>query len=317
MARATLEAWIPEDRTGPAITRINQTSAVEALGKSIPMSTNTKEIPRSGDVDVDIIPKGSAYGEDTNTPDTIILTAKKFGKAIRLAEEDLDDTAGFVNVLDDKKTAWGRNYAIMFDNACLGTNAAIGTDVPFTSVYRAVTTADATTGYTANTNLVKTAGALTYAKMSQVLGLYEGSLSYDEGNTFVIAHPSFKGLMRDLVDGQSRPLFVEGQGNVNSTFFGLPVRWSLGAKVSTVATPNPAAYAGGAVVGGTAGNPLLIVGNPEHLLVGKRSGPESVVIDGRSGLSALTDETILKMRARRAFGTPYPDAFAVLERTGA
>ena len=48
-------------------------------------------------------------------------------------------------------------------------------------------------------------------------------------------------------------------------------------------------------------------------MVGKRSGVESVVIDGRDGLSALTDETILKVRARRAFALGNVKAWAVLE----
>jgi hypothetical protein len=44
-----------------------------------------------------------------------------------------------------------------------------------------------------------------------------------------------------------------------------------------------------------------------------RSGPESVVIDGRDGASALTDETLLKLRARRGFQLVFPQAAAVLE----
>ena len=63
--------------------------------------------------------------------------------------------------------------------------------------------------------------------------------------------------------------------------------------------------------------PLLLFGNTDFARVGKRSGPESVVIDGRAGLSALTDETILKVRARRAFAVANIKAWAGIEITNA
>jgi hypothetical protein len=38
-----------------------------------------------------------------------------------------------------------------------------------------------------------------------------------------------------------------------------------------------------------------------------------VYIDGRNGLSALTDESILKMRARRGFALGVEQSVAILE----
>lgn len=301
MARATFEGWLPEEKDSSVITRINSVSAVESLARRLPMNSTTKSFPRDGGMDVNEVPKGSAYGEDTSANDEVTLTAKKFGKAIRIAEEDIDDSVA--NILDTKKTAWGNSYARFIDNACLAVTAAPGAGVPFTSVYRAVRSADAATGYVADTNYLATAGDLTYADLSAVLGMAEASDSFDEGGTVVIAHPSFKSLFRGLVDNDGRPLFVEGQGNVQSTLFGYAVRWSTGARTSATATSRPT------------GNPLLIVGQRDALMLGVRSGPESVVIDGKDGASALTDETILKVRARRGFGIAYADAFAVLEKT--
>jgi hypothetical protein len=52
--------------------------------------------------------------------------------------------------------------------------------------------------------------------------------------------------------------------------------------------------------------------NPELMLLGERSGPESVFIDGRDGLSALTDESILKMRARRGWAYGHPNGASIL-----
>lgn len=312
MARQTFESWLPMEKDSTAMTRILQTSAVEALGRKLPMNSTTKSFPRSGAMAVDEVAKGAAYGEDSGVNDDIVLTAKKFGKAIRIAEEDIDDS--IVNVLETKKNEWGSAYGKFFDNATLGTSAAVGAGVPFVSVYRALTTADASTGYTANANHTSSgaAGAVTHALLSTTLTKAENSLSFDESGVIVIAHPSFKGVLREMVDGQGRPLYIEGQNNVSATIFGYPIRWSHGAKVTATATSTPPVAALG--VKGTAGNPLLVVGQRDALMVGVRSGPESVVIDGRDGASALTDETILKVRARRAFGLAYPDAFSVLER---
>jgi HK97 family phage major capsid protein len=312
MARATFEAWLPEEKDSSVMTRIAATSAVEALARRLPMNSTTKSFPRSGGMDVAEVAKGAAYGEDTSTNDEVVLTAKKFGKAIRIAEEDIDDSVA--NIIDSKKTDWASSYARFIDNATLGTSAAVGAGVPFTSVYRAVTTADAATGYVANANHVSSgaAGAVSYANLSSALAKVEGGDSFDESDVVVIAHPSFKETLRGVLDSQNRPIFVEGLAGTPSTLFGYPVRWSVGAKVTATATSKPPVAALG--VKGTAGNPLLIVGSRSALMLGVRSGPESVVIDGRDGASALTDETILKVRARRGFAVAYPDAFAVLER---
>ena len=60
------------------------------------------------------------------------------------------------------------------------------------------------------------------------------------------------------------------------------------------------------------GLPLLFVVNADYLRLGVRSGPESVFIDGRAGLGALTDESILKLRSRRGFAVGHESAAAVL-----
>jgi HK97 family phage major capsid protein len=311
VARATFESWLQEEKDSSVMTRVGAVSAVEALARRLPMNSTTKSFPRSGGMDVAEVPKGSAYGEDVAANDELILTAKKFGKAIRIAEEDIDDS--IANIIEAKKVDWASSYARFIDNATLGTSAAIGAGVPFTSVYRAVTTADASTGYTANANHVSSsaAGAVTYAQLSNVLGLVEASNSFDESGLVVIAHPSFKGVFRGILDSSNRPVFVEGLAGTPSTLFSYPVRWTNGARVTATATSTPTAGVG---VKGTAGNALLIVGQRDSLMLGIRSGPESVVIDGRDGASALTDESILKVRARRAFGVAYPDSLAVLER---
>jgi HK97 family phage major capsid protein len=302
VARNTLEAWIPEEyESSRVIQAINQISAVEALASRIPMGSDTKHVPRTAGMGVDVVAKGGTYGEDTSLNDEVLLTARKMGKAVRIAEEDIDDSVA--NIIDSKMVGWGRSYAKFIDNATLAVTAAEnGTTVPFTSLYALLHTTDNNLGYTADTNITTaaTAGAPTYAEFSSAIALVEGGDYFDPGAMVAIAHPGFRKSLRGVLDSQNRPIFLEGLAGTPDTIFGVNVRWSLGAKTSPVATSSPG------------GRPIMAFVNPELLLLGVRSGPESVFIDGRDGLSALTDESILKMRARRGFAYGHPNGAAIL-----
>ena len=132
MARNTLEAWIPEEwETSRVVQSITQISAVEALSARIPMGSDTKHVPRTAGMDVAVVAKGGTYGEDTSLNDEVLLSAVKFGKAARIAEEDIDDSVA--NVIEAKMIGWGKSYAKLIDNASLAVSAASnGTTVPFT-----------------------------------------------------------------------------------------------------------------------------------------------------------------------------------------
>lgn len=312
MARNTMEAWLRDEQGSDVIRRIEYNSVAESIFRSVPMSGATKTEPRMADMSVAVVAKGSAYGEDTAANDEVLLTAVKFGTALRIAEEDIDDQ--IANIIEAKKLSWASNFGVLLDHATIGTSAAAnGGTVPFTSIYRAVTTVDAAVGYTANANYLSAVAAVTYDNLSDLASKIEGSGYGAPGNVY-IAHPVFKGVLRKIKDGQGRPIFEPSprEGSPD-TLFGYPIHWSGGAVVSATASATQAATLVGAGVKGTAGNPLIAFGNPEYALLGKRSGVESVVIDGRDGLSALTDETILKVRARRAFVLGNVKAFAVLE----
>ena len=312
MARDTMEAWLRDEQGSDVIKRIEYNSVAESLFRSVPMNGATKSEPRMADMSVAVVAKGAAYGEDTAANDEVLLTAIKFGTALRIAEEDIDDE--IANIIEAKKLSWASSFGVLLDNATIGTSAAAnGSTVPFTSIYRAVTTADAAVGYTANANYLSAVAAGTYDSLSDLASKVEGSGYGAPGNVYV-AHPVFKGALRKIKDSQNRPIFEPSprEGSPD-TLFGYPIHWSQGAVVSTAASATQAATLVGAGVKGTAGNPLIAFGNPEFALLGKRSGVESVVIDGRDGLSALTDETILKVRARRAFVLGNVKAWAVLE----
>jgi len=300
MARTNMDAWIPEERGSTVLQTISQVSAVELLARRESMNSETKFVPRSGGVDVSVTPKGAAYAENDNVDSEVLLTARKFTGLIRIAEEDIDDIPE--NVVAIKQNDWAKAYAVRLDNAALAvTGAENGTTVPFTSVYRALSTADAGLGYTANANIVKSAGVVTYDQLSAVLGLVETSDYF--GELVVIAHPTFKGAFRSIKDSTGAPVFVQGLAGTPDTLFGYSVAWSRGAKTSATNSEAPN------------GNPILVVAEKEHLILGDRGPVESAVIDGFTGASALTDEALIKMRSRKGFVLGHPNAAAILEIT--
>ncbi|MET8826094.1 phage major capsid protein [Streptomyces sp. NPDC004610] len=292
---------MPEEwETSRVIQSILQVSAVEDLSSPITMTSDTKHVPRTAGMGVDVVDKGGAYGEDTSLNDEVLLTAKKLGKAVRIAEEDIDDSVA--DIINAKMMGWGKSYAKFLDNACLAVTAAPGTGVPFTSLYSLLHTTDNTLGYTADTNITvaATAGAPTYDEFSGAMGLVEVGDYFDPASTYAIASPAFRKSLRGVKDLQGEPIFVKGTAGTPDTIFNVPIRWSLGARTSPTASAAPG------------GRPIMAFVNPELMLLGRRSGPESVFIDGRDGLSALTDESILKMRARRGWAYGHPAGGSIL-----
>lgn len=304
MARTNLDVWIPEQTGSDVLLAVQNTSAAEALCRREPMNTDTKTIPRDGGVDVAVTPKGTAYTENTRTDDEITLKTRKFTGLLRIADEDLEDIPA--NIVAQKQLAWASTYARRLDFSVFSNTAAEdGLAVPFTSMYRALSNADAAVGYTANANLVKTAagGAVTYDMLSAVFSRVENDDYFDQ--LAVAAHTSFKGTFRGLKDDQGRPIFIDGLAGTPDTLFGYPVRWSAGLKTGTDVRVGPAA----------AGNPLLAVFNRGFSVLGIRSGPEFAVVNGFTGASALTDEALIKARSRRAYKLGNPRAAAMLEVT--
>lgn len=304
--------WVPEEFDSQVIQRVNYISVVEGHAAREPMSTLTKSVPRSAGMDVEVIAKSGTYGEDATANDDIVLTAKKFGKVLRVAEEDLNDA--LASIIATKQIDWATSYGKIIDNATVATTAAAGAGVPFTSLYKALLTTNSNTSYTASANYNATAGGSAfYDALNTTLGFVEAGDYWDSSRAGWMAHPKFRSLLRGVKDAQNRPIFVEGTaGNTGAggsdipdRLFGMPIAWGNGLKTSAVATPNPT------------GKPLLVaVGSYDYLRLGIRSGPESMFIDGRTGLGALTDESLLKMRSRRGFAVGHEKAFGILEYTG-
>jgi HK97 family phage major capsid protein len=306
-----MTAWIPEEIGGPVITKVKETSAVEGLARQEPMTSLTKKVPRDGGVSFEgATPKSTVIAKDQSEADTVLLTARKFTRIVEFPEEDIADTSTVANVVQTKQLAWATSYGKGLDNSCLAvTGAENGTTVPFTSLYRVLTSADAglpepEANYGANDNVVVSAsGGMTYSDLSDLFGLVEQGDWYEDGSMIVIAHPSFRAAFRGLLDADGRPLFQENQQRTNGDpdmLWGLPVKWTLGARTSPVATDKPQ------------GKPLLFVGNKNMLIFGPRSGPEYMFAGADSGPAFETDDAMLKFRRRAGFTIGHPRAFAML-----
>lgn len=308
---SNFENWIPEEYDSEVLRAVNQVSVIEQIARRYPMSSDTKQIPRSGGTSVSVVPKGGTYGQSGHIADAVVLVAIKFGDVQSVNYEDLQDP--YINVIQQIQIDWARSYALMLDNAALAvTGDANGSTRPFNSVYYSVRHSNSKTNYVADSNYVEGAsGGITYEDLNEVLGKVEQSNFWTEASVRILAHPSFRQALRGLVDNEGRPIFVEGAstglggGAPASTLFGHPILWSLGARTSDVATDAPT------------GNPLLIVANTEFLALGVRGPVETATSGADEGIGFMTDTAAIKMRSRRAFAVTEEHAVAVLEDTSA
>lgn len=301
------DTWIPEEWTGDVVSRITRTSVVEGVARPETMGTDTKHVPRSSGMGINVVGKGSTYISDASSNDEILLTARKLGRGLNIAEEDLADTAKILSIINQKKMDWATSYARAFDNATIGVTgveSSLDTDNrPFTSLYKSVRTTQAGISYVADTNYTPgaTAGNLVYDALNAAVDKYESGDYFEEADTVVLAHPYFRRALRGIKDNNNMPVFVRGQGadaGTPDTLFGYPARWSQGLKTSPFMQFSPT------------GNPLLVIGHKNFLIVGRRSGPETIPIPANI---SREDEAFLKMRARRGFGVGHPAAFSVYE----
>lgn len=307
-----VENWIAEEQDSEVIRMIDQTSVIERLARKYPMATDAKQIPRSGGMNIGGVAKGGTYGIEEVDAQVITLVAKKLGAVTAINHEDLSDP--HVNVLDQVRLDWARAYALTLDNACLGvTGAADHADRPFISVYRALKSSNSETGYVADSNVtVAGSGGVSYDDCSAVLAAVEAGNYYEPGKVKIIAHPAARAALREIKDNGGRPIFEENTtsglagAEAKAQLFGVDIEWSLGARKTSVMTDVLGSPA-------TTGSRLLFVVNADYLALGVRGGPESAVAGEDSGPAFMTDQALLKMRARRAFALAVEGAASVLE----
>lgn len=299
MARIDLteaNGYILEEQGSSVIQALLANSAVESFARREAMASRTKSVPRFVADAPEVVAEGATIPEAAATLDEIVLTAKKYAKIFHISEEDVNDS--LVDTLSVYKSEWASRFARKFDNACLGVTAAADGDdgQPFTSVYRAVSQ------FSSGSNLIQTAGDLSFADINAALGIVEDSQYFDAANTVFIAHPKMLAALRGMVDGTGQLVLPNPIAATPGSLFGYPLVVSYGAATSAAATDAPT------------GNPLLIVGNRNMMINGVRSGVESVV---SRDAQFDTDGVLLKTRIRRAFAVADADAFAIVEKTAA
>lgn len=305
MSTTDFANWVPVEYDSNVLQRALQDSAIETYGRGIPMTSDTKKVPRNAGHSV---AAGSTYSADSSTADTVLLDSVKFTGLDVMDEDQLSDAESIIDVIGAKMTDWATSYAVAFDNSCIGVTAASnGTTRPFTSIYKAVRTTDSAVSYTADTNYVNYAGAASaaYDALSSTLALVEGGAHWRESNALVIAHPTFKDVLRKAKDTTGAPVFVQGQGGDSGTpdrLFGIDIQWSRGAKTSNFFIEEPE------------GNPLLVVVADRDKLVRGDRLPVAFRLD-ESRSHDLVDESALKFRTRKAFVVGHVKAFAVCEKT--
>lgn len=295
MARTDLteaNGFIPEENGSVAIQATLVNSVVEAFARRENMASRTKSVPRFVSDAADIVAEGTTIPDASVTLDEVILTARKYAQIFNISEEDVNDS--LVDVLNTYKREWASRWARKFDNACLGVYAVEtgNDDAPFTSVLTAVAN-------DAPANLIQTGGDLTFEDISDALGKAEESVYFDAANTVFIAHPKMLGHIRKMETTGGNLVLPDPMGARPGSLFGYPLVISYGAAKSNAATDTPS------------GNPLLIVGNRQHMINGVRGTVESAV---SRDADFSKDGVLLKMRVRRGFAVAKADAFAIVEK---
>lgn len=319
LSAADVSNWIPIEYDSEAVQRVLAESAVERYARAVPMGSDTKQIPRSAGLTVTA---DTTYTDDASTNDKVILKARRHIARFSVDEDDLDDANSLLNVIQVKSLDWAISYADEFDNACLGVSAAESDTAsnhrPYTSLYKALRTSDSGVSYTADANYLTwdddnlsiastgANGSSAYEKLSALFSLVESGKFWNQADMLVIAHPSWRSVMRLALDGNGSPIFNESayidattQRPVD-TLFGTPIAWSRGAKVSDTATADPV------------GNNLLFYANRRYLARGDRTVPEVSMAAARP--QDDSDVTSVKFRVRKGFVLTHPKAAAVLER---
>lgn len=315
MAARDFSTWQPIYWDDQVVGRQFQPSAIMTVaGRTINMKSIQYDVPRFADSTVG---GGSQLTEDTNNGDVAIMYDYQFNGKQTLDEAQLEDSPA--DTVAAVSYEWLNSLHIGYDNACIGTSAArSGTAtnyLPYNSIYYTVRHNDTNVGYTADTNYkAATIGTSGYTNLSTTLGLVENTKFFDPMNAVVIMHPAVKARVRNIVDSNGRPIFVESSGGFPGggvqpmySLFGIPVEFSFGAVVTS------GGFIGNVGGGSTQGNKLVVFANKKHLVRGVRIQPEAQFINANINISAL--EHTVQHRARLGFVATVPQAFAVMEIT--
>src|SRR6478735_399585 len=196
MARTDLNRtnhWVAEQQGSEVLTKLYAESAVEQVARKVNMTSDAYRVPRFAHTGVDIVAEGALIPQQEATLDSVLLEANKWANRFTLSVEDERDAV--VDAFAAYKASWASSFAKELDNACLGVTAVgtgPGTSKPFNSVYYVAKAAAAG-------NVVATAGDLEFEMLNDAFGELDTAGDYNN-DLVVIAHPAFKGSLRNLKD---------------------------------------------------------------------------------------------------------------------
>lgn len=306
MAGVNVNAWIPIQYGGPLFKKFTEASVLFRVtggggGRTEQMTSRTKTVPKEGDVAVQFTAKGATYGLDNGTVGTIDLVAKKMTGAVALDDEDIKDSAGFVNTVQAKRDGAVRGFAQLLDNAAFAVTGTPTAEpdmaVPYDSLYRQVT------NYLGGANIQTwdrssgTAAELRAAVL-ETIDIAENS-AWATNDLVVLVNQSFRQYLRNqTIDGSNGlPIWSTAE----NTIMNHPVQWGRALRKTAVATQNPT------------GNPLMIVGPPSLIVAGIREQLAWRVTDAQSGIGALSDTAYVLASQRTGFNIGDASAFGILE----
>lgn len=307
MAVADVSKWIPVEYGGKIFQKFTESSVLFRIaqgpgGRVETMTTNTKHVPKDGDVAVQFTGKSQTYGLDTTAVDDILLTSKKMTAGVPLAEEDISDAAGFVQVVPAKRDGAFRGFATLLDNAAFAVTGTPTADpdmsVPYNSLYRQVK------AYNGGSNVFTwdrssgTAAELRTAVLA-AMDIAENSDWATTDLTWGMSNAFRAYLRNQTVDGSNGlPIWSTAE----NTILNYRVEWGRGLRTSATAVQKP-----------TSGNPIAIIGPPSLLAPGTRDALSWRVTDSENGIGALSDTAYVLARQRVAFNIGDPSAFAIVE----
>ncbi len=306
MAGVNVNAWIPVEYGGKLFQKFMESSALFRVssgpgGRSEPMTSRTKTVPKEGDVAVQFTAKGATYGLDNGSVSTIDLVAKKLTGAVALDDEDIKDTAGFVNTVQAKRDGAVRGFARLLDNAAFAVTAAATAEpdmsVPYSSLYRQVSQ------YLSGANIFTwdrssgTAAELRTAVLSAVDVAENSDWATDD--LVVLMNQGFRQYLRgQTIDGSNGlPIWSTAE----NTIMNHGIQWGRGLRKTAVATQNPT------------GNPLMIIGPPGMIVPGIREQLAWRVTDAQTGIGALSDTAYVLASQRTGFNIGDASAFGIVE----
>lgn len=306
MAATSLSTWVPVLKESFAVGREVQDSAVVATARLRNMESNQVDVPRFANADVGV---GDTLTDDTNLADTASMFSQLFNGKFLVSEAEYEDSPA--DAVEAYVAEWLNSFNMAYDNASIGVTAArsgtASAKAPYTSIYKAVRTADTGTAYTADANYTATGtGGLTYANLNAALGKVEGTKFWTPNSGVVYIHPALRDDIRGLLGSNNQPIFVESSsgypgGGVRPVYnlFGYPAYFTFGANTSSSFAMTEA------------GKPLIVFVNRQKLVHGNRIAPESRFINANLNTSAL--QHTIQARARKGFVLTVPNAASVLE----